>query len=66
MVHQRIFDADTQAWYDLSEQLGRVPATMIREKVLDRPPRLHIIEPEHPGHNSNSIPDFVFCSTARA
>jgi hypothetical protein len=66
LVHARIADADTQVWYELAAQLGRVPTRMIREKVLDAPRRLGIIESEHPGHNENSIPDFVFCSTARA
>lgn len=66
LVHSRISDADTQAWYDLAEQLGRVPTRLIKDKVLDQPRRLRIVAPEHPGHNENSIPDFVFCSTARA
>lgn len=70
-VHRKIADADTQAWYDLAEQLGRVPARMIRNQVLDNiyltGGRLHVKSPsEHPGHNENAIPDFVFCSTARA
>lgn len=65
-VHRKIADADTQVWHDLSEQLGHVPARIIREKVLDLPRRIHIIEAEQPGQNSKIIPDFVFCSTARA
>lgn len=65
-VHRKITDADTQVWHDLAGQLGRVPMGIIRDKVLDQPRRLHIIEPGHPGHNENHIPDFVFCSTARA
>lgn len=65
-VHSKITDADAQAWFDLSAQLGRIPTRMIRDKVLDAPRRLHIIDAEHPGHNENTIPEFVFCSTARA
>lgn len=65
-VHRKIADADLQVWHDLAEQLGQVPARMIREKVLDQPRRLHIIEPGHPGHNQNSIPEFMFCSTGTA
>lgn len=65
-VHQKISDSDAQVWHDMGEQLGHVPMKMIRTEVLDRPRRLHIIAPEHPGQNENSIPDFVFSSTARA
>jgi len=65
-VHRKIADADTQTWHDLSEQLGRVPAGIIREKVLDLPRRLHILEPEAQAHNENSMPEFVFCSTGTA
>ena len=65
-VHRKISDADTQVWHDIAEQLGHVPARMIREKVLDQPRRIHIIDAGHPGQNSKIIPGFVFCSTARA
>jgi len=65
-VHRKITDADAQVWHDLAEQLGHVPARIIRDKVLDQPRRLHIISSGHPGHNENSIPDFVACSTGTA
>ena len=65
-VHRKISDADTRVWHDLSEQLGRVPAGIVREKILDLPRRLHILDAEHPGQNEKISPDFVFCSTARA
>lgn len=65
-VHRKISDADTQVWHELSQQLGRVPAGIIKEKILDLPRRLHILEPEAQAHNENSMPGFVFCSTGTA